>query len=259
VERFIWLSVVILAFFRVNKEVSFVLPIFLGLLCHVIIGYKLLNIHIPPVTELLSCLKGSRNSKNFAIGSILTDLASLDSNLVVAATNAATGGSYILGQRFKNQLIMGYAVFATRIRNSIATKDQLTFFIVLKKEKYLIYINTFAILALLPFSFYFADDILGPTYLHANLVLTLIFANGILVGLSYILIDILNFAGFARKLSLNFFPLVPVQLLAIFLVAREAGLLAATFALLVTSLAMSLRLISITRQSFHNYFKPGPA
>ena len=230
-ERILWLSVVFFTFFSLDKEVAFVLPMILGLLFHVLMAYRIIDIPRNSRADLFSAMKVFRQNSAYAAGSIATDLVTLDSNLVLAATNAASGGSYLLGQRFKNQLILGFVVFSIRIRNSFATKDKLAFYAILKKERYLIHCNTLAIFALLPITFYFADEIFGPTYPNVNGVLTLIFANAIFVGFSYLLFDILNFSGFAEKLRSQFIPLIPLQLSIIYFTALGFGVLGAALAL----------------------------
>ena len=253
-ERCLWLSVILFAFFQISKEASFVIPLILGLLCHVLFGYKILKIPHHSRSELLLVFKEFYSSRSYAMGSITTDFATFDSNLVVYATNAASGGSYVLGQRFKNQLIMGYVAFATRIRNSFAMRDRSELVAVLEKEKHLVYLNTLGILFLLPISFNYADNVFGPSYPNINLILTLIFANTILSGLTFILFEILTFAGFVRELASQFLPLIPLQLIVIFFSASKFGVIGATFALLITSFSMFLRLVLLARLSFRNYF-----
>jgi O-antigen/teichoic acid export membrane protein len=237
-ERLFWLCVIPLSYFQVEREAIFVIPLILGQISNLMLGPTLAKTSWKEIfsNHYLRQRQIFKNSSYFGGNSILTNISIADTLLVtlLIGGNAATG--YVLAQRFRNPLTLGFHAFFARVRPSVATRNLQNIYLTLKKESYLIFLNCIGVFL---FAFIFANytsEIFGPEYRGIEPTLILCFASALLSGANHNLLGIMD-VMLIEKWKLSFLlTAIPLQLISISTGAMTHGAIGAAVLLLVSSL-----------------------
>lgn len=245
-ERSSWLLIIFMKKLNFSSEESFVYPILIGLFFHVTIGCILISSSISKVN--LNVFSGTiarfRKSRNFGIPSLLTDLSILDVSLVSFFIGVVSSASYVLGQRFRNPLSLGFMIFALRLRNSLAVGDYQEFRQVVKEEFHLVILNIVGVCFFALLVFFQGSKLFVSEYRNVNTVVSICFLNSIFVGCSYVFVSILNSTGNEKVVSIFYSIGIPCQLTLIafgaFIYSVQGAAIFLLFSNLVFSICLSI-------------------
>jgi len=240
-ERILWLTSIPLFLLGFTNEVIFVLPILLGLTSNLMLGpvlarYSLRGMATHP---FLSGYEIFSKSRHFGVSTILNNSAITDTVLVTSLIGSTASAGYVLGQRFRNPLALGFQAYFARIRPTLVTKDFKQIIRTVKRELPLIYLNILGLfLAVLIIATNF-ELLFGSLFSDLRLEISLCFISTIFAGLKHIFLSSMDVFYYEKWKMLFLIVCIPVQLLSISIAAVLFGSLGAAFALLGSSSLIS--------------------
>lgn len=242
-ERAFWLAQYPLHVLGMGGDTAYFLSILGGLFLHCLLGtYLVLKLEGIGVIKKLSIRKFGSN-KHIGLISLVSDLMSLDIWLVGLFSTLNTAGAYAITEKFRSPFLIGYTTFAVRVATVAPLRKKRELDKMWQSDKYLLYLNTLALILIAVLSKFFIHLLFGNKYQNLILGFTFSCIGMIFYGLSQVMgtfLVAMNKEKFVSRQTLIYVPslLIFVAFGSRFYSTPGAclGFLFASFALFVSSL-----------------------
>jgi O-antigen/teichoic acid export membrane protein len=241
-ERLSWLLIFPFAFLNLNKEISYIAPIFTGLFLHGFIGSLIMNRTKGRDSSNPKLKLGSlyRKSKHFGVTSVLSDSSNLDSPLIASFSTFADSASYSLTQRFRNPLQIFFQSFATRLRPVSSTRNRIQISSLFYAELKFLTLGVFSILCVSVLAYLYAPIVFGEEYSQIGLIMCVGTLTAIPIGISSIGTSFLASVGCDKEVALCTTILTALLLLGLILSVINFGSVGAVVFVLIANSIFSI-------------------
>lgn len=202
-ERSCWLLIIPLSLLKIEKTLAYSIPILFGLFLQGIFGNRLLSSQesneIPD--RKLNQLKLFQQSRYFGVTSLSGVISNLDALLVATVSSFTESANYILAQRFRNPLTIGFSSVATRIRPIAAKRNLQLIRRAFREDANLLKLSFLINILFSILLFFNSEFFLGTSFKGIGLILFFGSLTAIPLGVVSLSTSILNGIGYERYVS----------------------------------------------------------
>jgi O-antigen/teichoic acid export membrane protein len=230
VERFCWLLIVPMQFFRMDRVLSCVLPIVFGLFVHYSIGNRFIPSEQPKSNVLdlkISQYSLFKKTRYFGFSSFSSAIANLDGVFVTIASSLTSAGGYLLAQRFRNPMMLVFSSIAIRIRPIASLGDTSLIRLAIRSDSKLLFIGISGNIAIAVVLFNTSGQLFGSSFENIQFVMLIGVLTSIPLGIASIVTSVLNSTGYEAFVSKNIVWQTFVTLLGVVTSTYFAGSLGA--------------------------------
>lgn len=172
-DRLSWMLIVPMSFIKMDKSLTFVATILIGLTIHNIICFAKFKRYLVQEDSLFEINQISifRNSRKFGIISTSGIIQNLDSPVVASVIPLADAAGYVLAQRLRNPASIFFSAVAFRIKPLASKRSH---FLIIKTLKEDIRLLSFGVLFSLILSLLFlfhVNSLFGESYEKLNVII----------------------------------------------------------------------------------------